>query len=136
MSVQKPWQKRLAVLEIIYADIMADHTNDGSKVMSHLFEHENFDVNQLKILEHYFENYQAVDNIIIPMCQPTWRYERISPLTKALIQCAYHEFQTLKTDKAILINEALKTCDKRGEIRDKKFINAILDRILIYGNNN
>lgn len=71
MSVQKPWQKRLAVLEIIYADIMADHTNDGSKVMSHLFEHENFDVNQLKILEHYFENYQAVDNIIIPMCQPT-----------------------------------------------------------------
>lgn len=125
------WQKRLLVLNVIYDDIFANHASDKQETLKHLFNEQRFDADQLKIIEHYFDYYQVVDNLIIPLLKPTWTYNRINPLTKAIIQCAYHEFQVKDIDKKILIDQALITCNRRGIVRDKKFINAILDKILV-----
>ena len=62
--------------------------------------------------------------------QPTWPYQRINVLTKAIILSSLSEYYAINTSLAIVIDQALKTCDHRGLVRDKKFINAILDKII------
>ncbi|WEK83319.1 MAG: DUF1948 domain-containing protein [Mycoplasma sp.] len=125
------WQKRVLVLNVIYDDIITNHVSDKNTVLRDIFSNEDFDSEQMKIIEHYFNHYQEVDELVIKLLKPTWTYQRINPLTKAIIQCAYHEFQTKEIAKAIVIDQALITCSRRGITRDKKFINAILDKILI-----
>ncbi len=125
------WQKRVLVLNVIYDDVITNHVSDKNTVLKDIFSNEDFDSEQMKIIEHYFNHYQEVDELVIKLLKPTWTYQRINPLTKAIIQCAYHEFQTKEIAKAIVIDQALITCSRRGITRDKKFINAILDKILI-----
>ena len=125
------WKKRLQVFNIIYEDVLDNHRNNQQKVIKNAFEKLDFDFFQMKIIEYYFANYQNMVETIKKYLLPTWPYERISPVTRAIILVAYSEFYSVNTDKAVLINESLKTCDTRGISRDKKFTNAILDRILV-----
>ena len=117
-------------MNIIYSDVVVNHTSDKNLVIKQAFENDNFDGNQIKVLEYYFDNYKKFEQEIIKRLNPTWTYQRINVLTKAIILSSLSEFYALDTPISVIIDQALKTCDHRGIIKDKRFINAILDRII------
>lgn len=123
------WKKRLSVVNVIYEDFVNDHAdiNDLVKVC---FEERNFDHFQIEIVESYVTNQTDFDEQIIKLLKPTWTYKRINPLTKAIICEALAESKLQKVDKKVIIDQALKTCDHRGVIRDKKWINWVLDKLI------
>ena len=43
---------------------------------------------------------------------------------------AYCEYKVMHRAKAIAIDQALVTADQYGQLKEKSFINAILDKIL------
>ncbi len=124
------WKKRLDIVNIIYRDILTNHNSDKLKNKEYAFDSEEFTYNQLKIIENYFQNYDSYKQKIIVLLDESWSWERVNPYTKALIMCAIAEHNAINTKKAIIIDQALKTCDHRGLIKDKKFINAILEKML------
>lgn len=125
------WKKRLQVFNLIYEDVLENHNTNSQEIIKNAFEKLEFDHFQMKIIEHYFANYEKTVELIKSYLLPTWPYERISPVTRAILLTAYSEYYSVNTDKPVIINEALKTCVTRGVVRDKKFINALLDKILI-----
>ena len=124
------WKKRLDIVNIIYRDILTNHNSDKLKNKEYTFDSEEFTYNQLKIIENYFQNYDSYKQKIIVLLDESWSWERVNPYTKALIMCAIAEHNAINTKKAIIIDQALITCDHRGLIKDKKFINAILEKML------
>lgn len=124
------WKKRIQVLNFIYSDVVSSHTTDMNNVIKQVFEVNNFDHDQIKILEYYYDHYVELEQKIIKRLKPTWPYQRINTLTKAIILSSLSEYYAINTNLAIIIDQALKTCDHRGLIRDKKFINAVLDGII------
>lgn len=124
------WKKRIQVLNFIYSDVVSNHTTDMNNVIKQAFEVNNFDHDQIKILEYYYDHYVELEQKIIKRLKPTWPYQRINTLTKAIILSSLSEYYAINTNLAIIIDQALKTCDHRGLIRDKKFINAVLDGII------
>lgn len=128
---QTRWSQRIMVLNQIYSDVLSNHTLNKNIVIKDAFENQNFDHDQIKVLEYYFDNYQDLEKKIIERLKPTWPYSRINIITKSILLICLSEYYAIGTKPAVLIDQALKTCDHRGLVRDKKFINAILDRIMI-----
>ena len=123
------WRKRIAVVNAIYEDFVNDHS-EITKLVKACFEERNFDHFQIEIIESYVANQANFDEEIIKLLKPTWPYKRINPLTKAIIQEALAEAKLKKVDKKVIIDQALKTCDHRGVIKDKKWINWVLDQLI------
>ena len=117
-------------MNFIYSDVVSNHTTDMNIVIKQAFEFNNFDHDQIKILEYYYDHYAELEQKIVKRLKPTWPYQRINTLTKAIILSSLSEYYAINTNLAIIIDQALKTCDHRGLIRDKKFINAVLDGII------
>ena len=126
---QQRWKKRIAVVNKIYQDFISDHAEIDQLVKT-CFEEDNFDHFQISIVESYVKNQQEFDNEIIKLLKPTWPYNRINPLTKAILQTALAEAKLKQVDKKIIIDQALKTCDHRGVVKDKKWINWVLDKLI------
>ena len=123
------WMQRIAVVNAIYEDYVNDHIEINNMVKV-CFEERNFDHFQIEIIESYVLNQKNFDEEIIKLLKPTWTYKRINPLTKAIITEALAESKLKKVDKKVIIDQALKTCDHRGVIRDKKWINWVLDQLI------
>ena len=123
------WMQRIAVVNAIYEDYVNDHIEINNMVKV-CFEERNFEHFQIEIIESYVLNQKNVDEEIIKLLKPTWTYKRINPLTKAIITEALAESKLKKVDKKVIIDQALKTCDHRGVIRDKKWINWVLDQLI------
>ena len=132
VNSQQRWKKRIAVLNAIYEDFVNDHV-DINNLTKTCFEEKNFDHFQMEIIESYVANQKLFDEQVIKLLKPTWPYNRINVLTKAIIQTALAEAKIAKVDKKIIIDQALKTCDHRGNIKDKKWINWVLDKLIENG---
>ncbi len=117
-------------MNIIYSDVVINHTSNKNLVIKQAFENDNFDRDQIKVLEYYFDYYKKFEQEITKRLNPTWTYQRINVLTKTIILSSLSEFYALDTPINVIIDQALKTCDHRGLVRDKQFINAILDKII------
>ncbi|MCQ2956695.1 MAG: hypothetical protein MJ233_02355 [Mycoplasmoidaceae bacterium] len=55
-------------------------------------------------------------------------------MTQAILIVCYCEVKALETPTAVAIDQALVTAEKYGQLDSKKFINGILDTILIKNN--
>ncbi len=130
MTNNTRWQKRIKVINIVYSDVVSNHTLNKELLLKQAFEIDNFDYEQMKVLQYYFDNQKTLEQKIIKRLKPTWPYQRINTLTKAIILSSLSEYYSLNTSLGIIIDQALKTCSHRGLVRDKKFINAILDRVI------
>ena len=130
MTNNTRWQKRIKVMNIVYSDVVSNHTLNKELLLKQAFEIDNFDYEQMKVLQYYFDNQKTLEQKIIKRLKPTWPYQRINTLTKAIILSSLSEYYSLNTSLGIIIDQALKTCCHRGLARDKKFINAMIDRII------
>ncbi|MBO6104017.1 DUF1948 domain-containing protein [bacterium] len=55
----------------------------------------------------------------------------MNDVEKALFLCALAEFNVLHTDKKVIIDQTIITCKKYDNLNSYKFVNAILDKLLV-----
>ena len=58
-----------------------------------------------------------------------WDYASIGKVEKAIMRLGAYEILVLKTDKAIIINEAVELAKELADERSPKFINGVLDAL-------
>jgi N utilization substance protein B len=58
-----------------------------------------------------------------------WDYDGIGKVEKAIMRLGAYEILVIKTDKAIIINEAVELAKTLADEKSPKFINAVLDAL-------
>jgi N utilization substance protein B len=58
-----------------------------------------------------------------------WDYDGIGKVEKAIMRLGAYEILVAKTDKAIIINEAVELAKKLADEKSPQFINAVLDAL-------
>jgi len=58
-----------------------------------------------------------------------WEYKDIGKVEKAIMRLGAYEILIAKTDRAIIINEAVELAKKLADEKSPKFINGVLDAI-------
>ena len=58
-----------------------------------------------------------------------WDYDGIGKIEKAIMRLGAYEILIAKTDRAIIINEAIELAKKLGDDKAPQFINGVLDAI-------
>lgn len=82
----------------------------------------------LAMVKHYQEIIPAFEQYM-----RKWTFDRLNLLEQALLMLAYCQFfySEETTDKAIVINVSVELAKKFLDAKDYKFVNAILDKVLV-----
>jgi N utilization substance protein B len=83
------------------------------------------------VIEYFAKNQNEINQLVKNNIGEKWSWERIKPILKAIIFSAYSEYKTLNIAKKIVIDQAIINTKKYSDFNDYKFVNAILDKIII-----
>lgn len=123
-------QARTAVIGLLYAydlgnENIADFSDEileESKIRNkqRLFSNELFSgtIENLAILDKEIEDHLK-----------EWDYGDIGKVEKAIMRLGAYEILIAKTDRAIIINEAVELAKKLADDKSPQFINGVLDAI-------
>ncbi|WP_027124237.1 DUF1948 domain-containing protein [Mycoplasmoides pirum] len=127
------WAQRVAVFEYIFSCLISEES-DPNVIINNFKTYDKYNrLNdwQLKIIENFAYSLNDYHNLIKDNLKSKWSYEEFDNVSKAIIMEAISEWNTYKTDKAILIDQSLITINKYADKHLKKIVNAILDKILV-----
>lgn len=122
------WEKRVDVTILIYQWLLLEFSNE--ELFKIAFEQENFDADQMKIIEYLVVHKNDIVNLITPLLEKSWKWERLNFFDRAIMLEAYAEVEVLNTNKAIIIDQALITAKKYNIDDSYKYINPILDKVI------
>ena len=123
-------QARTAVVGLLYAyDLgnenivkFSDEILEEDKIRNKQreFSHTLFDgtVENLEMLDKEIDTHMT-----------EWDYDGIGKVEKAILRLGAYEILVAKTDKAIIINEAVELAKKLADEKSPKFINGVLDAL-------
>ncbi len=123
-------QARTAVVGLLYAyDLgneniakFSDEILEEDKIRNKQrdFSHALFDgtVENLEMLDTEIEKHLT-----------EWDYDSIGRVEKAILRLGAYEILVAKTDRAIIINEAVELAKSLADEKSPKFINGVLDAI-------
>jgi len=123
-------QARTAVVGLLYAfDLgnknianFSDEILEESKIRNKQREFSN------SLFEGTVENLEMLDKEIEEHLTD-WDYNSIGKVEKAIMRLGAYEILIAKTDKAIIINEAVELAKTLADEKSPKFINAVLDAL-------
>ncbi len=123
-------QARRAVIGLLYA---YDLGNKGITKYSEDILEENKIRNRqrefsLRLFNGTVEYIDILDEKIQKHLE-SWDYTKIGKVEKAILRLASYEIIIEKTDKAIIINEAIELAKELADDNSPKFINGVLDAI-------
>jgi len=95
------------------------HTNIGLQIPEKSYVYET--------TQKVAQDRDKLDTAIVPLIE-NWRFDRIGLSTKLILRLAIWELMHSKTDRAVIINEAVELAKDFGEKDSFKFINGILDQ--------
>lgn len=131
MENNKPqWQKRVDTTQYLYSSLVKSLKGDELRTDFFNADNYNFDANQLKLLEYYANHQDEIVKLFSSNLGQNWTWERIPVMAQAILIICYCEVKALDTPIAVAIDQALVTAEKYGQLDNKKFINAILDKVL------
>lgn len=128
VNKKQQWKKRVELMQFFYACLIKDL--NSQQITASVLKYK-FDVDQNKIINFFAKNIQTIKTKIKSLLKSTWTWERLGLILRAISCLAYCEFFCLKLPKAIVIDQALVTCDLYSQSGDKSFLNAILDKLLV-----
>ena len=123
-------QARTAVVGLLYAfDLgnenianFSDERLEEGKIRNKQREFSNTlfsgTVENLEMLDKEIENHLT-----------EWNYDDIGKVEKAIMRLGAYEILVAKTDKAIIINEAVELAKKLADEKSPQFINGVLDAL-------
>lgn len=123
-------QARTAVVGLLYA---YDLGNENiSKFSDEILEEDKIRNKQREFSNSLFagtiENLEMLDKEIQAHLND-WDYDGIGKVEKAIMRLGAYEILIVKTDKAIIINEAVELAKKLADDKAPQFINAVLDAL-------
>lgn len=125
------WKKRIACFRFIYSTLIM---NLGDKDCVLKFNEELSEIKDkdiAKVIAFYIKNKQNIKSRIKPLLKEEWNIDRLNKVDLAIIMEAFCEFHTLDIDKKVIIDQAIITSKRYSEDKSYKFINFILDRLLV-----
>ena len=130
MANKTQWQKRVDTTQYLYSCLIKNLKGDELKQDFFNADSYEFDANQLKLLEYYCDHQEEIVKLFSKNLAKNWTWERIAPMTQAILIVCYCEVKAIETPVAVAIDQALVTAQKYGQLDTKKFINGILDKVL------
>ena len=123
-------QARSAVVGLLYA---FDLGNEGiAKFFDDILEEGKIRNKQRvfskELFEGTLENMEMID-IEIQRHLKEWDYSNIGKVEKSIIRLGAYEILVVKTDRAIIINEAVELAKELADEKSPQFINGVLDAI-------
>jgi N utilization substance protein B len=125
---KQQWKKRVDVVRYVYSCLVKD--SNASEIIKEAFEDYEFDSNQIKVIEFFANHKEEIIEQIAPLLSASWSWERISDIDKSIIFTAYSEAKVNKTDKAIVLDQAVVNAKNYSDKKNFKFINAILEKLI------
>lgn len=123
-------QARTAVVGLLYAFDLGNE--DIGKFSDEILEEDKIRNKQREFSHLLFngtiENLAMLDKEIQDKLKD-WDYEGIGKVEKAIMRLAAYEILVAKTDKAIIINEAVELAKELADEKSPHFINGVLDAI-------
>lgn len=118
-------QVRQTVVSLLYASEFNELGNDfieefleQNKIRN---EQKNF---ALELLNGINANLQSLDEKLVLYMKEA---DKISKIERAILRLSAYEFLHTKTDKAVIINEAIELSKTLASENSPKFVNAVLD---------
>lgn len=123
-------QARTAVVGLLYA---YDLGNENiAKFSDEILEEDKIRNKQKEFSNTLFhgtvENLEMIDEEIQKHLKE-WDYDAIGKVEKAILRLGAYEILVAKTDRAIIINEAVELAKELADDKSPKFINGVLDAI-------
>jgi len=123
-------QARTAVVGLLYA---YDLGNENiSKFSDEILEEDKIRNKQREFSNSLFtgtvENLEMLDKEIEEHLTE-WDFDDIGKVEKAIMRLGAYEILVAKTDKAIIINEAVELAKTLADEKSPKFINGVLDAL-------
>lgn len=125
------WEKRVISFKFIYSCLILELNN---KEMLEKYTNEIKQLNSdyvNNIVLFFVENKENLFKQITALLQPNWSIERLSLIDLSIVCCAICENKVHQIDKKILIDQSVITAKKYGDQNSYKFVNSILDKILL-----
>lgn len=123
-------QARTAVVGLLYAYDLGN--TDIGKFSDEILEEGKIRNKQKEFSDTLFEgtiaNLEMLDDEIQKHLKE-WDYKGIGKVEKAIMRLSAYEILVAKTDKAIIINEAVELAKSLADDKAPKFINGVLDAI-------
>lgn len=123
-------QARTAVVGLLYA---YDLGNENiAKFSDEILEEDKIRNKQREFSNSLFngtiENIEMIDEEVQKHLKE-WDYDAIGKVEKAILRLGAYEILVAKTDRAIIINEAVELAKELADDKSPKFINGVLDAI-------
>ncbi len=123
-------QARTAVIGLLYAYDLGNQ--NIAKFQDEILEEGKIRNKQKEFSESLFEgciqNLELIDTEIKKHMKE-WDYEGIGKVEKAIMRLGAYEILVVKTDRAIIINEAVELAKALADEKSPQFINGVLDAI-------
>lgn len=123
-------QARTAVVGLLYAYDLGNQ--NIAKFQDEILEEGKIRNKQKEFSESLFEgciqNLELID-VEIKKHMKEWDYEGIGKVEKAIMRLGAYEILVVKTDRAIIINEAVELAKALADEKSPQFINGVLDAI-------
>jgi len=123
-------QARTAVVGLLYAYDLGNQ--NIAKFQDEILEEGKIRNKQKEFSESLFEgcieNLELID-IEIKKHMKEWDYDGIGKVEKAIMRLGAYEILVAKTDRAIIINEAVELAKALADEKSPQFINGVLDAI-------
>lgn len=128
-ATKKPqWKKRVELTQFFYACLMKK-LNKLELVQKEM-QRFSFNQQQKKVIEYFGQNCITIKQQVEKLLKEGWTLARIPVVAQAILFTAYCENKTLGLTKAIAIDQALVSCNHYSQEQHKKFINAVLEKLL------
>ncbi len=123
-------QARTAVVGLLYAYDLGNE--DIGKFSDEILEEGKIRNKQKDFSDTLFqgtiENLEMLDAKIKEHLKD-WDYDAIGKVEKAIMRLGAYEILVAKTDKAIIINEAVELAKELADEKSPQFINGVLDAL-------
>ena len=125
------WKKRVNFFRLVYAYLQTHKSANELIQDADLTNPNENGVDQQALLENVISHYDEYTTEVTKYLKTGWTFDRINDIEKALFLCALAEFNVLHTDKKVIIDQTIITCKKYDNLQAFKFVNAILDKLLV-----
>ena len=123
-------QARTAVVGLLYAYDLGNE--EITKFTDDILEEDKIRNKQREFSHQLFNG--TIENLAMLDAEiekhlTDWDYESIGKVEKAILRLGAYEILVAKTDRAIIINEAVELAKKLADDKSPKFINGVLDAV-------
>lgn len=124
------WEKRVLIFKFIYSLLINEELDNKDKIDKLSVEIGDDEYINLVVRDFILNENKYID-MVSNFLLKTWKISRVDYIDRAIIFSAIGEYRIHKIDKKILIDQAIITSKKYGVDNSYKFINFILDKVLV-----